>query len=55
MNISKDRFNFSFNHGARVVKMHCHEDEYAAKVAFQQRFGYWPEDAVWVERYVSES
>ena len=54
MRIHTDRFNFSFNHCARVVKMYCHADEQSAREAFQHRFGYWPGDVVWLERYVSE-
>ena len=52
--MNKNRFNFSFVHGARVVKMFCHENEDSAKQAFQARYGYWPEDNVWIERYRSE-
>lgn len=53
MKIHKNRFDFSFNHGDRVVTMVCNESQEKAKEAFQKAYGYWPENAVWVKRYVS--
>lgn len=51
--IHKNRFNFTFIHGESSVKIYCNATQDDAKESFQRRFGYWPEDAIWVERYAS--
>lgn len=44
-------FYYQFDHNGRLVELGPANSEYEAKLMFQNRYGYWPEDATQFNTY----